>query len=200
MQNNFRVWDSNINTCPLHIARRLAWRAFQFNNINVLHHLFKYRSDITTDMKWMIGEPPDKLRSGAVRAPFFMKRLAQIIPCGLANYMIHAIAVQKLKPKKTPTEPFVEFQHNNDTRNILYIFLFYGLTTIGILIPTILQMGKCKWYDGACAALFQTRFLHNSNRQRIVYPTSTSWEAFMHNNVWPVLSDAIMKLAMQFVT
>lgn len=51
--HNFCVWASTKNTFPLHVARQIDGRAFQFNNITVLNHLFKYRTGITTEMKLM---------------------------------------------------------------------------------------------------------------------------------------------------
>lgn len=140
MQDNFRVWESNTHTCPFHIVRRIAARAFQFNNINILHHFFKYRSGVTTEMEGMILDRPYKLRYGAVRAQFPMKRPDQIITCGLSNYMIHDIGVHKLNQKNNPTESSFVCKLNNDSLNILYISLFHALNAIAILVSNILEM------------------------------------------------------------
>lgn len=56
MQDNFSVWASSTNTCPLHVSRRKAGSAVQLDNITVLHHLIMYCAGITTDIKWMAVE------------------------------------------------------------------------------------------------------------------------------------------------
>lgn len=150
MQDNLRVWASSTNSCPIHVARRTADRAFQFNNITVLHHLFKYRTGITKYMKWMVFERSEKLHSGSVIAPFPMKRISQVIPCCFRRNMIHAIGLQRLKEKKNPTETSFSLQMNSRGRIILHIFC--AVNAIGMLLEDILDSASCKWYEGACSS------------------------------------------------
>lgn len=198
MQDKFYFWMSNTNTAPLHIALRIAARAFKFNNIHIMHHLFKYRWGITTEMKWMVCKRPENIRLVTISTRFPMKRLAQIILRGLANNTMNAKGFQKLNQKTNTNETSFSFQQICGMCSLL--LLFQKLNSISLLIANILEMEKCEVYDGGFEALHQTWLLPNYDRQCISYPTPASFEVFLHDNVWLLLSDAIMKLYIQFVT
>lgn len=60
-------------------------------------------------------------------------------------------------------------------------------------------MDKFNGYKDAPTALQRTRIDPQSNATNIAYPDPASSQTFMHDNVWSILSDAIVKLPTQFV-
>lgn len=111
-----------------------------------MHHVFKYPTGIVTDMKSMFVEQAVKLRFGAVRALFPMKRPPWAIPCSLCTCMIHTIIVQRMKQKKNPTKTSFALKSNSQSWSILHIF--HSVNAIGALLATILgsyvRKGVCR--------------------------------------------------------
>lgn len=55
MLDIFRVWASiKKNTYTLYNKQRITGTDFQPNKVTISHHLIKYRTGITTKMKWMV--------------------------------------------------------------------------------------------------------------------------------------------------
>lgn len=81
----------------------------------------------------------------------------------------------------------------------LHIFLFHTVSAIGIILSNIVEIDSFRVYDGACAALCQTRFIRTSDNRSIAYSSPPYCENFIHDEVSSVLSNAIFKLPMQIV-
>lgn len=93
----FRIWSKNINNGTQHIAILIIGRIMHFKNNVALNHMRKYRSTINTEMKWLICKRPEKLRSGMVRSPCLMKRLAQVLNFNISTDLNHATRKYKLR-------------------------------------------------------------------------------------------------------
>lgn len=90
MDDEFRILSYK-NDFPQHISRRNEGHSMQFHNLPVFQNTGRYIRFITADMKWLIFKRPDKLRSVMVRAPFLMKRLAQVLNCNRSSHLNQTI-------------------------------------------------------------------------------------------------------------
>ena len=199
MQPEFRLWTNNTNPCPHHIARRISHRLFHLCSPYVLAHLNKYADAITSDMKWFSVERSERLRDGAVRAPLSMKWLAQAVPVNFTSAMIHAIALTRLKQKNNPTDTAFSLQLNPDARGLVNIILIHAINFIGMLLANVSEKEKCKGWDDACAVLRRMRFVQRRDVRVISYTAPLTCEKFVHDSIWPVLTQAITRPPIQFV-
>lgn len=148
-------------------------------------------------MKWTVLEWAEALRLEAVRAPFPVSKLVQVITCNFSTDMIHEMGVHRFRQKNKPSEISFSFQLNGDAQSLLYIVLLHGLNALGTLLANILQMDKRKRYNDVTTALRRTRMDPNLNATKIAYHTPASCVSILHQNVWHILSDAIFKLPNQ---
>lgn len=163
-----------------------------------MRHLFNYTSAITADMKWMVLEPADALRSGAVCDPFLLNKLTQVIQCcSFFSEIIHPMGVHRLRQNKNPSDISFSFELNSDARRLLYIVMFHDLNSLGTFIANILDVKKWNGYENATSTLRRTRIVPQYNRG-LVYHALETCEKFRNENFWTFLSDAIVRPSTKF--
>lgn len=169
---DFHIGAKNSNRCPVHIARHIAGVAFTFHTTEKTNHFFKFTSGITTNMKWMVVDRPEALRSWAVRSPLSSSKLAQFIPGNFSSQMVHVMAVHKLLQKNNTCNVWFGFHLNGDACSLIYISLFHTLNAICTLPSNIIEMDKYNEYENAAIAVSRKRIDPQSNAVKIAYTRS----------------------------
>lgn len=141
-------------------------------------------------MKWLICEIPEKLSAVMVRASFPMRSLTQVLNTNLSANMNHAIVLYKLRQKSSPMEYSFPVQLSTTALGILYEVLFHGLNEIGKFISNKLSVYNCKGYGDPFTTLRHVCAETVNDIILIYYLPPESCEAFIHDHVWPVFSNA----------
>lgn len=94
---HFRIGANKKSSISLHISRYIAGRALLFHIPYTMTYLFRYTSCIATEMKWMVVESAEGLRSEAVFTPFPLTKLSQFIPWNFLPKMVHAMGAHRLR-------------------------------------------------------------------------------------------------------
>lgn len=109
---NFCIGANKSSRCPLHIARCILVRGFQFHTKETMRHLVKCKSGTTTDIRWMVLQRAEELRSGALRSPFSLRKFAQAITRSFSSQKNHEMGAHRLRQKKKPRFILFCFQIN----------------------------------------------------------------------------------------